>query len=133
MFTISDKVINYITREMENWKVELTAGRQTHVEAKIKRSIFSRRLILATCYSNDDTESHIEEMHRRLKYILIHKISGKDKRLAYMDDVKIFCYGDILISRYFEIFCVKGGYQNICQKRIRFWFDFMVYQPLGVI
>ena len=40
MYKISDKVINFITEAMKNWKVELTAGGKTLAKVKIKSSIF---------------------------------------------------------------------------------------------
>ena len=35
MYNISDNVINFNTKTMENWRVELSAGGQTRAEVKI--------------------------------------------------------------------------------------------------
>ena len=40
MYQIFDKIIYFITKAMENWKVELAAGGQTQREVKIQRDIF---------------------------------------------------------------------------------------------
>ena len=37
MSKICDKVINFITKAIENWKIELAARRQTLAEVKMKR------------------------------------------------------------------------------------------------
>ena len=37
---ISSKVINFIPKVMENWKVELTVERQTRSELKIRKTSF---------------------------------------------------------------------------------------------
>ena len=40
MYKISDKIINFITSSMKNWKVELTAGGESLAEIKIQRGVF---------------------------------------------------------------------------------------------
>ena len=40
MYKISNNVKRWITEDIENWKVELTAAGKTVAEVKIKRSIF---------------------------------------------------------------------------------------------
>ena len=42
MYKISHEVINFIEKTMKTWKVELTAGGRSFVEAKVQRSIFQR-------------------------------------------------------------------------------------------
>ena len=37
MYQISNKIINFITEAMKNWKVEITAGGKAFEEVKIKR------------------------------------------------------------------------------------------------
>ena len=40
MYKISDKIINFLAKAMKNWKVELSAGKQTLTNVKIQRGIF---------------------------------------------------------------------------------------------
>ena len=40
MYKTSDEVIKFIEKTMKTWRVELTTGRRSLAEAKIKRSIF---------------------------------------------------------------------------------------------
>ena len=42
MYKISDKVLNFISKATENWKLDLVVGRKTLVKTKIQRSIFHR-------------------------------------------------------------------------------------------
>ena len=42
IFKLSKLVINFLTRTIENWRVELTAGGQMLVEIKIQGGIFQR-------------------------------------------------------------------------------------------
>ena len=42
MYKISDKIINFITRTLENWKVEIAEVAQTQEEVKFQSGIFSR-------------------------------------------------------------------------------------------
>ena len=37
---ISEHVVSFITRAMENWRIELAAGEQTQEEVKTQRSFF---------------------------------------------------------------------------------------------
>ena len=46
MFKISELVIIFHIKAMENWEVELTAGGQTKAEIKIQSSIFQRDSLL---------------------------------------------------------------------------------------
>ena len=39
MFNLRGRVINFTLKTMENWKVELAAGRQPQAEVKIQRAI----------------------------------------------------------------------------------------------
>ena len=36
MFQITEQIVNFITRAMENWKAELTVGRQTQADAQLE-------------------------------------------------------------------------------------------------
>ena len=40
MYKISGEVIKFVENTMENWSVELTAGRKSLTEVKIQRRIF---------------------------------------------------------------------------------------------
>ena len=42
MFKISHEIINFIEKNMKNWRVELTAGGKSSAETKIQRRIFQR-------------------------------------------------------------------------------------------
>ena len=84
MYKISNKVINLITKAMENWKVELTA------EVKIQKGIFQGDSLLPL--------SFIIEMIP-LNYVLrkcrggdykFTKSQEKINHLIYTDDSKIF-------------------------------------------
>ena len=59
IFKISDKIINFITKAMESWKVEFAAVGKTLADVKIQRGIFLRlKLTLTTtiCYRNGATK-----------------------------------------------------------------------------
>ena len=45
MYKISDEVKNFIERTMKTWRVELTAGGRSLLEAKMQRSIFQRDVL----------------------------------------------------------------------------------------
>ena len=62
------KIIKFITKAMENWKVELSVGRQTRVKEKNpKRYLPGRRtVIIAICYRNDATQLYTWELPREL-------------------------------------------------------------------
>ena len=47
MFKLSEQVANFITRAIENRKVELAAGGQTQAEVKIRRGIFKGDSLLS--------------------------------------------------------------------------------------
>ena len=40
MYKISDKIINFISNDLKNWKVELTVKGKTLAEVKIQKRIF---------------------------------------------------------------------------------------------
>ena len=58
MFKISEKVLIFISRAMESWRIELSVAEQTLAEVQIQRVIFLERLICASiiCYRNDTTK-----------------------------------------------------------------------------
>ena len=67
MYKISDKVINFITKAMENCRVELAAGGQMLTEIKIWRLIFQGdSFVITITNSKDDIQLYTEEMHRVL-------------------------------------------------------------------
>ena len=86
MYKVSDKVMNLITKTMENRKVELAAGGKKNLIGKNPKRNLPMRLTLtiAISYSNDATELFTLEMSRGLQ---IHKITGN--HLMNMD-IKIF-------------------------------------------
>ena len=89
MYKISDKVINFITKAMKNWKIELTAGGQSLAEVNIQRGIFQGDSLSPLLFV-------IAMMP--LNYILRKCTGGykftnsqeKINHLMYMDDIKIF-------------------------------------------
>ena len=78
-----------ISKAMENWRVDLTAGGQTLAEAKIQRGIFQKDSLLPRQFK-------IRMMP--LNYIFrkctgaykFTKLQEKINHLVYMDDLKIF-------------------------------------------
>ena len=72
MYKISDELIKFIEKTMGSWRVELTTGGRSLTEAKIQRYIPGRCTItIIICNSDDTTQLHTQEMHRRIqtKYI----------------------------------------------------------------
>ena len=67
MYKISDKIIKFITENMKNWKVELTAEWKTLVEVKFLEDALPRRRTFSITIrnSNDATQLHTKEMHWR--------------------------------------------------------------------
>ena len=53
MFKISDKIINFLTKALENWRIKLTAAEQILAEIKLQKGILKENAYgTAICYSN---------------------------------------------------------------------------------
>ena len=64
MYKISDKIISFITKAMENWRAELRVRGQIPAVLKIQRGIFEENaLTTAINYSNDVTQPQTYEMN----------------------------------------------------------------------
>ena len=63
---ISKKVVNFIARAMENWRVERVAKRKPLAEVKIPKGIIQRDPLLlqlfVICYCNDVTKLYSKIM-----------------------------------------------------------------------
>ena len=72
IYEILDKVIKFIDKTMETWRVELTAGGKSLAE--VKRGIFQRDALspITICNRDDVKQSHSQEMHGRI-YSVNHK------------------------------------------------------------
>ena len=89
MCKISHEVINFIEKNMKNWRVELTAGGKSLAETKIQRGIFQGDalslllLIIAMVPLN----------HILRKCTAGYKLSRSQEKinhLMYMNDIKLF-------------------------------------------
>ena len=62
MYKISDKIINFITKVMESWRVKLIVRTQTLEEVKIQRGLFLGDLLLQLLFviCNDATQLHTQ-------------------------------------------------------------------------
>ena len=88
MYKISDEIIKCIEKTIENWRVELTAGRKAKLRWSPDRYLLGICAITITICDNDDaTESHISEMHGRIQ---TNKLQEKINHSMYMDDIKLF-------------------------------------------
>ena len=58
MYKISNKIVNFIEKAMENWRVQLKPGKQSLAEVKIQRGIFQEVITTNVYYSNDATQSY---------------------------------------------------------------------------
>ena len=58
MYKISNKVISFITNDIDNWKLELTAAVQTLAEVIIQRGFLPGGLVITTDirYNHDATQ-----------------------------------------------------------------------------
>ena len=89
MFKISDKVIKFVEKAVETWRVELTTGRRSWAEVNIQRYIFQEdslsplSLIIAMMLLN----------HILRKFTAGYELGisqEKIKYLMYMDYIKLF-------------------------------------------
>ena len=89
MYKISHEIINFIEKNMKNWRVELTAGGKILAKTKIQRGIFQ-------CYALSPLLFIIAMMplnHILRKCTAGYKLSRSQEKinhLMYMDDTKIF-------------------------------------------
>ena len=88
MYKISHEVINFIEKNMQNWRVKLTIGGKSLAETKIQRDIFQDALspllfIIALMPLNPIIR----------KYSAEYKLSRSQEKInhpMYMDDIKLF-------------------------------------------
>ena len=82
MYKISDKAINFFTKAIRNWKVELTAGKEIWGKVKIQRGIFQggaifhyyskyQRCHLITYLGNVLGAIHLQNHQKRLITLLL--------------------------------------------------------------
>ena len=89
MYKISNETINFIEKNMKNCRVELTAGRKSLAETKIRRGIFQGDAILPLLF----IIAIMPLNHILRKCTTGYKLSrSKEKvnQLLYMDDIKLF-------------------------------------------
>ena len=89
MFKTSDEVINFIEKTMKIWRVELTAGEKSLVEAKIQRGIFQRDAVSPLLF----LISMMPFNHILRKFTGGHKFNKSQEKinhLMYMDGIKLF-------------------------------------------
>ena len=78
MYKVSNEIINFIEKNMKNWRVELTAGGKSLTETKIQRGIFQGdelspllfiiAMIPPTIHNcHDATKPHTQKMHSRIQ------------------------------------------------------------------
>ena len=86
MYKISDKLINFITNAMENWRSEFSAGRQLLAKREIPEGIFQGQLAVtpAIRWSNEFKPEHIYETTK------FSKSPEKNNPFTYMDDINVF-------------------------------------------
>ena len=89
MYKISHETINFIEKNMKNWRVELTAGGKSLAETKIQRGIFQGDelspllLIIAMMPLN-----HI--LRKGSAGYKLSRLQEKVNHLMYMNDIKLF-------------------------------------------
>ena len=93
MYKTSNQVINFIENTMKNRRGELTTGRKSLAEVKIKREIFHRDtltplLFLRVIMSLNHTARKCTD---RCK---LRKSQEKINNLIYMDDIKLFAQNE---------------------------------------
>ena len=89
MYKISDKVINFIEKTMKTWRVELTAGGRSLVEAKIRRGIFQGDALSPLLFIIGMMPFNHILRNCRAGYKL-NWLQEKINHLMYMDDIKLF-------------------------------------------
>ena len=64
MYKISNEVINFTKKTMKAWRVELKANRKSLRKANIQKS--RSTVIITICNSDDTTQPHTFEIHRKI-------------------------------------------------------------------
>ena len=97
MYKISPEVINFIEKNMKNWRVELTAGGKSLAETKIQRGIFQgdalspQLFIIAMMPLN-----HI--LRKCTAGYKLRRSQEKINHLMYMDDIKLFAKNEKVLE-----------------------------------
>ena len=89
MYKISHEVINFIEKNMNNWRVEVTVGGKSLAETKIQRGIFQEDALSPLLF----IIAMIPLNHILRKYTARYKFSRSQEKinhLMYMDDIKLF-------------------------------------------
>ena len=89
MYKISHKVINFIEKTRQTWRVELTAGGRSLAETKFQRGIFQGDALSPLLF----IIAMMPLNHIVRKCTAGHKLSGSQEKinhLMYMDDIKLF-------------------------------------------
>ena len=89
MYKISHEIINFIEKNMKNWRVELTAGGKILAETKIQRWIFQGDALSPLLF----IIAMMPLNHTLRKCTAGYKLSrsqGKINHQMYMDDIKLF-------------------------------------------
>ena len=88
-YKISDEVIKFIEKNMKTWRVELTAGGRSLVEANVQRGIFQGDALLPLLFII--AMMPLNQILR--KCTAGYKLSRSQEKinhLMYMDDIKLF-------------------------------------------
>ena len=89
MYKVLNKVINFIEKTMETWRVELTAGEKSLAEAKIQKGIFQVDALSPLLFVI--AMMPLNHIHR--KCTAGYKLSKSQEKichLMYMNDIKLF-------------------------------------------
>ena len=89
MYKISNNIINFIEKAMENWRVQLKAGKQSLAEVKIQRGIFQGDSLSPLLF----IIAMMPLNHILKKCTGGYKFTNSQEKinhLMYMDDIKIF-------------------------------------------
>ena len=88
MYKISHEVINFIEKNMKNWRVGLTAGGKSLAEIKIQKGIFQGDSLSPLLF----IIAMMSVNHRLRKYTTGCKLSRLQKKinhLMYMEGIKL--------------------------------------------
>ena len=89
MYKISHEIINFIEKNMKNWRVELTAGGKSLAETKIQRWIFQGDALSTLLFIIAMMpRSHI--LRKCTDGYKLRRSFEKINHLMYMDDIKLF-------------------------------------------
>ena len=89
MIMNNNNLDNRITNDMENWKVELTIGRQILAEVKIHKGIFQEDSLSLLLFVITMMPFRYKLRKGSASYKFI-KSQEKKNHLMYMDNIKIF-------------------------------------------